>query len=98
LAVHITQILQIIKKLPMEKIISITSVYSRCNFSHVFLELNLHIFKKMLRICIISVFRISATLLNPVVNFINIKHMIFRTNVCFGSFYYVHVTRKKLPK
>jgi len=23
---------------------------------------------------------------------------IFRTNVCFGSFYNIHVTRKKLPK
>jgi len=33
-----------------------------------------------------------------VVNFINIKLWIFRTNVRFGTFYYVHVTRKKLLK
>jgi len=32
------------------------------------------------------------------VNFINIKRTIFLYECHFGSFYYVHVTRKKLPK
>jgi len=32
--------------------------------------------------------------MNPVVNFINVKCTNFYMNVCFGSFYYVHVTRK----
>jgi hypothetical protein len=35
---------------------------------------------------------------DPSVNFINIKHTNFSYKRHFGSFYYVHVTRKKLPK
>ncbi len=35
---------------------------------------------------------------SPGVNFINIKHTNFSYECRFGSFYYVHVTRKKLPK
>jgi len=34
----------------------------------------------------------------PVVNFINIKRTNFSYKLHFGSFYYLHVTRKKLPK
>ncbi len=33
----------------------------------------------------------------PIVNFINIKRTDFSYERHFGSFYYVHVTRKKLP-
>jgi len=36
--------------------------------------------------------------LPPGVNFINVKHTNFSYERRFGSFYYVHVTRKKLPK
>jgi len=34
----------------------------------------------------------------PVVNFIKVKNTNFTYERRFGSFYYVHVTRKKLPK
>ena len=34
----------------------------------------------------------------PGVNFINIKHTNFSYKRRFGSFYYAHVTREKLPK
>ncbi len=33
----------------------------------------------------------------PWLNFINIKRTNFSYELCFGSFYYVHVTRTKLP-
>ncbi len=36
--------------------------------------------------------------LTPVINFINILRKNFSYERCFGSFFYVHVTRKKLPK
>ncbi len=36
--------------------------------------------------------------LTPVVNFINVKFTNFSYERCFGSFFYVQVTRKKLPK
>ena len=32
------------------------------------------------------------------VNFINILHTNFSYEYCFSSFFYVHVTREKLPK
>jgi hypothetical protein len=35
---------------------------------------------------------------NVCVNFINILHAIFLYERRFGSFFYVHVTREKLPK
>jgi len=37
-------------------------------------------------------------LIRPGLNFINIKLTNFLYKCCFGSFYYIHVTRKKLPK
>ncbi len=36
--------------------------------------------------------------ITPAVNFINVKHAHFLCKLCFGSFYYVHVTRKKAAK
>jgi len=36
--------------------------------------------------------------MTPGVNFINILCMIFLYKCHFGSFFYVHVTREKLPK
>jgi len=36
--------------------------------------------------------------LTPGLNFINILRTIFLYESCFGSFFYVHVTRGKLPK
>jgi len=47
-----------------------------------------------------SLFLVSAErrgVILLVVNFINIKRTIFLYKRRFGSFYYVHVTRKKLP-
>ncbi len=36
--------------------------------------------------------------LTPVINFVNVKRANFSYKCSFSSFYYIHVTRKKLPK
>jgi len=40
----------------------------------------------------------AKTALNPGVNFINVKRTNFSYECRFGSFYYIHVTREKLPE
>ncbi len=54
--------------------------------------------KNILRVCTckINIFRTDWDL--PCVNFINIWHTKNSYKICFGSFFYIHVTRDKLPK
>ncbi len=42
--------------------------------------------------------KVSSKSLLPVVNFIKMIGTHFLYKRCFGSFFYIHVTRKKLPK